>query len=46
MIFLLTSIGLASVRPEPKDKAEFIKSQTYDLTYPSAVPQVYSWPKL
>lgn len=38
--------GLASVRPEPQNKEEFIKSQTYDLTYPSAIPQVYSWPKL
>lgn len=38
--------GLASVRPEPQNKEEFIKSQTYDLTYPSAIPQVYPWPKL
>lgn len=38
--------GIANVRPEPENKEEFIKSQTYDLTYPSAIPQVYSWPKL
>ncbi|KAJ6638214.1 NADP-dependent malic enzyme [Pseudolycoriella hygida] len=37
--------GLASVRPEPKDKESFIKTQTYDLTYPSAIPSVYSWPQ-
>uniref|UniRef100_A0A1I8P116 Malic enzyme n=1 Tax=Stomoxys calcitrans TaxID=35570 RepID=A0A1I8P116_STOCA len=34
---------LATVRPEPADKRAFIKSQMYDLSYPSAVPKVYSW---
>jgi len=38
--------GLASVRPEPKDKEGFIKSQTYDVTYPSAIPKVYPWPEM
>lgn len=38
--------GLASVRPEPVDKEQFIQSQTYDLSYPSAVPDVYDWPKM
>lgn len=42
--FLFT--GLASVRPEPADKESFIKTQTYELTYPSALPDVYSWPKM
>ncbi|XP_073814419.1 NADP-dependent malic enzyme-like isoform X1 [Musca autumnalis] len=35
--------GLATVRPEPDDKREFIKSQMYDLHYSSAIPEVYSW---
>ncbi|KAI8130784.1 hypothetical protein FF38_00416 [Lucilia cuprina] len=35
--------GLATVRPEPHDKHDFIKSQMYDLSYPSAVPKVYAW---
>ncbi|XP_061387885.1 NADP-dependent malic enzyme-like isoform X1 [Musca vetustissima] len=35
--------GLATVRPEPEDKREFIKSQMYDLHYSSAIPEVYSW---
>ncbi|XP_031639001.1 NADP-dependent malic enzyme isoform X2 [Contarinia nasturtii] len=38
--------GLASVRPEPENKEEFISSQTYDLNYPSAIPCTYAWPKL
>lgn len=38
--------GLASVRPEPVDKESFIKTQTYDLSYQSALPEVYSWPKM
>lgn len=36
--------GLASVRPEPRDKEYFIKTQTYELTYPSSIPKTYSWP--
>lgn len=40
------NIGLASVRPEPENKEEFIKSQTYDVTYPSAIPKTWAWPKL
>ncbi|KAM7362158.1 NADP-dependent malic enzyme-like isoform 1-T1 [Cochliomyia hominivorax] len=35
--------GLASVRPEPENKHEFIRSQMYDLSYPSSIPEVYSW---
>lgn len=35
--------GLASIRPEPKDKEAFIKSQMYELSYPPAVPEVYQW---
>ncbi|XP_075147232.1 NADP-dependent malic enzyme-like isoform X1 [Haematobia irritans] len=35
--------GLATVRPEPEDKREFIKSQMYDLHYSSSIPEVYSW---
>lgn len=38
--------GLASVRPEPQNKEEFIRSQMYDLSYPSALPVTYPWPKL
>lgn len=38
-------VGLASVRPEPGNKEEFIKSQTYDLSYPSAIPITYPWPR-
>ncbi|XP_037047122.1 NADP-dependent malic enzyme isoform X1 [Bradysia coprophila] len=38
--------GLASVRPEPEDKEGFIKSQTYELSYQSALPDVYPWPKM
>lgn len=37
------SKGLATIQPEPKDKIAFIKSQMYDLSYPSSVPKVYSW---
>lgn len=33
--------GLAQVRPEPKDKIAFIKSQMYKLDYSSALPEVY-----
>ncbi len=39
-------IGLASVRPEPVDKESFIKTQTYDLSYPSSLPDVYAWPNM
>lgn len=39
-------LGLASVHPEPNDKEAFIKSQTYDLSYPAALPKTYAWPKL
>ncbi|XP_042204937.1 NADP-dependent malic enzyme-like isoform X2 [Homarus americanus] len=38
--------GIASVYPQPKDIAEFIKAQLYDFHYGSALPRVYSWPKL
>lgn len=46
IVFIFISTGLASVRPEPQNKEDFIKSQTYDLTYPAAIPNVYAWPKL
>ncbi|XP_065371198.1 NADP-dependent malic enzyme-like isoform X1 [Calliphora vicina] len=35
--------GLATVRPEPENKREFIKSQMYDLSYSSSIPEVYAW---
>ncbi|KAI8115254.1 NADP-dependent malic enzyme [Lucilia cuprina] len=35
--------GLATVRPEPENKRDFIKSQMYDLSYSSSVPEVYAW---
>ncbi|XP_059219946.1 NADP-dependent malic enzyme isoform X1 [Stomoxys calcitrans] len=35
--------GLATVRPEPEDKREFIKSQMYNLQYSSSLPEVYCW---
>ncbi|XP_073814760.1 NADP-dependent malic enzyme-like [Musca autumnalis] len=35
--------GLSTVRPEPKDKRAFIRSQMYNLSYPPAVPEVYMW---
>jgi len=38
--------GLGNVRPEPSNKEAFIKSQTYNLDYPSAIPVKYAWPKL
>jgi len=34
--------GLATVRPEPKDKQAFIRSQMYELNYPPAVPALYA----
>lgn len=33
--------GLATVRPKPKNVREFIKAQTYDTAYQSAIPPVY-----
>lgn len=45
-VFFFGFAGLASVRPEPVDKESFIKTQTYDLSYQSALPEVYSWPKM
>jgi malate dehydrogenase (oxaloacetate-decarboxylating)(NADP+) len=33
--------GLATVRPKPKNIREFIKAQTYDTSYQSAIPPVY-----
>ncbi|XP_064114944.1 NADP-dependent malic enzyme-like isoform X2 [Macrobrachium nipponense] len=37
---------IASVYPEPPNINEFIKAQLYDYHYGSALPNVYSWPKL
>ncbi|XP_037785452.1 NADP-dependent malic enzyme-like isoform X2 [Penaeus monodon] len=37
---------IASVYPQPKDKMAFIRAQQYDFHYGSALPNVYSWPKL
>uniref|UniRef100_A0A336KJT6 Malic enzyme n=1 Tax=Culicoides sonorensis TaxID=179676 RepID=A0A336KJT6_CULSO len=37
--------GLASVVPRPKDTEAFIKSQMYDLSYASALPERYQWPE-
>lgn len=38
--------GLASTKPEPKDKEAFVRSQMYDAGYKSALPATYAWPKL
>lgn len=38
--------GLACTQPEPSDKEAFIRSQMYDLSYKSALPAMYPWPKL
>ncbi|XP_058064108.1 NADP-dependent malic enzyme isoform X3 [Anopheles bellator] len=38
--------GLACMKPEPKDKEAFVRSQMYDASYKSAQPTVYAWPKL
>lgn len=38
--------GLASVKPEPADKAAFVQAQTYRLDYPAAVPEVYAVSKM
>ncbi|XP_055334662.1 NADP-dependent malic enzyme-like isoform X2 [Paramacrobiotus metropolitanus] len=37
--------GTASLDPEPKDKAQFIKSKTYSYHYDSFMPIMYDWPK-
>lgn len=34
----------ASVFPQPLDTEAFIRAQTYDVRYGTAVPPVYSWP--
>jgi len=36
--------GIATVHPEPMDKAGFIAAQLYDYSYPSSIPDSYSWP--
>ncbi|XP_049821451.1 NADP-dependent malic enzyme isoform X2 [Aethina tumida] len=38
--------GNASVHPEPRDKEAFIRAQMYKTDYSSAVPSIYSYPKL
>lgn len=38
--------GLACTKPEPSDKEAFIRAQMYDLSYKSALPAIYPWPKL
>ena len=38
--------GIATVKPEPKDKEPFILAQKYDPTYKSAIPTMYDWPKM
>ncbi|KAF3429783.1 hypothetical protein E2986_07467 [Frieseomelitta varia] len=43
-ILFLTSAGLASEYPEPKDKRQFIVSKMYDANYDSPLPNVYDWP--
>ena len=35
---------LASVHPEPADKAAFIRSQLYSTKYDSFLPDTYDWP--
>lgn len=44
LILFLTSAGLASEYPEPKDKRQFIVSKMYDANYDSPLPNVYDWP--
>ncbi|KAJ8961837.1 hypothetical protein NQ318_021452 [Aromia moschata] len=38
--------GNVSVYPEPKDKEEFVRAQMYNTNYQSALPSIYSFPKL
>ena len=35
---------LATVRPEPENKEEFVRGQMYDLHYQAALPNIYPWP--
>jgi len=37
-------IGLASVYPKPKNMEDFLKAQTYNTSYSSAIPPIYPYP--